>query len=114
MARHNSTGSSGTGGVATAAAAAGHAAAAAPAAPAPPSAAGQHHHQHYLHHPGGPTEAELGRAPLSLFARLNYFGRKWCRYCGTTTPVHWRSGPWGPNTLCKYAPRGSAPLCAVR
>ena len=43
-----------------------------------------------------------GRGAKSLDERLVEQNAKWCRYCGTTTPVHWRGGPWGPNTLCKY------------
>ena len=47
--------------------------------------------------------AAQSAVPKTLYERLVEQGIKWCRYCGTTTPVHWRGGPWGANTLCKYA-----------
>lgn len=36
----------------------------------------------------------------SIYVELSKNGADWCRYCGTTAGTSWRSGPWGPRSLC--------------
>lgn len=39
-------------------------------------------------------------ADLPIYQTFTETGVDWCRYCGTTAGTSWRSGPWGPRTLC--------------
>lgn len=36
----------------------------------------------------------------TIYQILSKLGTAWCRYCGTTCGVNWRTGPWGKKTLC--------------